>query len=971
MQLDDRYQGMSVKYDERSDTLVHCAPGSISNHLLRVVDHPGSTVETRDEHYDNNAFGHCSAIERYSRNPKYHKVSEFVRDPREDDLLFYSKDVFRTRMLKNFGYSVNFIREDQGLITTAPGTNYWSGSFQYGRYRQDSNGKNDLIKFTDIQPQISRRLENLEDDSSPDSFIDEVSDEVFEQTIMTDPVTGKRTQRDDPGYHLGTASKYLRCGQSQRKFVFISGTHPTGFIVVYELVYNIYGKLIVAEDKLFLRSYDKSKSQSVSGGNFGRRFGFSFDLLKIRERDFLLVSSPFGETGSLELFEVACPTSDHGKLRMIPRNEKLVGAPNDVKLLGYQVVTVGNIDPASGDEVVVSAPNKQGQVFIFSVRGDELKLVQSVSTSSVEYLGLAISPNAVDLDNTAGKDIVVSGKDSIVVILSKPTFSLKRDVEFNYKNNGKNGVYIEDVVANGAEKLQICLDITSNVQNMDKLDITASLTLDSTRSPQTKRFSFADKNFKKSIKFTYNSRSKRFCSADMVILRQSKQMMCPDDKFLSVGEDITFALENIKSEKEIQDGLFATFTDSETYKTNGAISPKWQICYGSRQCTNRITIQDTSSTPVKLQVAAKETSKQLDLKIINREKQLHNTYIKLSTDANDNQDQTIIRIDHDACKNVGKGEWKCHYGQSDTCTLKPQTEVTVSFNVTIDTVNSASKSLKLKYELIKDGASVSSGVKEYQIGVDLNIIIHSPTKQPIKFDPTVEGAQEERKLLTEIKVENNNEVVNFLKYTTTIKIPTFFYNEKNQKIQIWDQRKGYSILNKENVQLPSSSYRVVKTEPKTRTPEPKVTDLAPGKADIGYDTLIIASGSDQLLGSRQNIVFKVGGDVMQKDMFGDMDTSNSRIVSHVKFEVEKISGVAYSERMEVEGKVEERDVSLAEYQLNKPPTVDTSMVIYGIAGGLLFLIIVIIILVATKTHKKEIFFKTDEGAPQPEEIPLK
>ena len=119
--------------------------------------------------------------------------------------------------------------------------------------------------------------------------------------------------------------------------------------------------------------------------------------------------------------------------------------------------------------------------------------------------------------------------------------------------------------SSGAEKLQICLDITSNVQNMDKLDITASLTLDSTRSPQTKRFSFADKNFKKSIKFNYNSRSKKFCSADMVILRQSKQMMCPDDKFLSVGEDITFTLENVKSEKEIQDGLFATFTDSETY----------------------------------------------------------------------------------------------------------------------------------------------------------------------------------------------------------------------------------------------------------------------------------------------------------------------------------------------------------------------------------------------------------------------
>ena len=75
--------------------------------------------------------------------------------------------------------------------------------------------------------------------------------------------------------------------------------------------------------------------------------------------------------------------------------------------------------------------------------------------SSVEYLGLAISPNAVDLDNTAGKDIVVSGKDSIVVILSKPTFSLKKDVEFNYKNNGKNGVYIEDVVAKiwGGESL--------------------------------------------------------------------------------------------------------------------------------------------------------------------------------------------------------------------------------------------------------------------------------------------------------------------------------------------------------------------------------------------------------------------------------------------------------------------------------------------------------------------------------------
>ena len=59
------------------------------------------------------------------------------------------------------------------------------------------------------------------------------------------------------------------------------------------------------------------------------------------------------------------------------------------KNFGFSMANVGNIDSVLGDEIIVGAPSEsEGKVLVFSVRGSQLKYIQTVKSPELKYFGL-------------------------------------------------------------------------------------------------------------------------------------------------------------------------------------------------------------------------------------------------------------------------------------------------------------------------------------------------------------------------------------------------------------------------------------------------------------------------------------------------------------------------------------------------------------------------------------------------------
>ena len=381
LKIQNRLLGLNIKYNEISDTLLVCAPGSFSEYFT-IIDN-GSYIAEGSRYpkktKSKNAFGRCVLNENFSKTKSELSLSRtaknLVRNPRDDLQMFYSSAKQKNNIQKIFGFQSQLL-DDGHVLTTSPGANYWMGSFQYDKV-SDTNAK-ELINFKDTKNQLLYRI--IKDGNDLRELTQAEARNNLKKIFSDGRIN--YVQTDEPNYRLGTRVKSLICDNPSlpmrdRRFVITSGTDPEGLIVIYEIIKDQEtNKYTVAQE--YFTNYLKSEEPE-----FGTKFGFSFDTFKIKNENYLLVSSPYGNFGKLELFKITCPAVDFksSKLKITPANDKLIGAPTNIKNLGYTIETVGNIDPAEGDEVLVSAPKKQnGEVYVFSVRGDELKMIQKIGT---------------------------------------------------------------------------------------------------------------------------------------------------------------------------------------------------------------------------------------------------------------------------------------------------------------------------------------------------------------------------------------------------------------------------------------------------------------------------------------------------------------------------------------------------------------------------------------------------------------
>ena len=127
----------------------------------------------------------------------------------------------------------------------------------------------------------------------------------------------------------------------------------------------------------------------------------------------------------------------------------------------------------------------------------------------MKYFGLAISDVAMNLDRNAGADIVVSGKDGIAVVFTKPSFSLARNVKFSFDNGefNRDNPKIRVLSPKTTEKLEICMSIKTNVKDMNNNGVKALVILDKNKDSGSERWQFGMTNLRqREFTFTRNSK---------------------------------------------------------------------------------------------------------------------------------------------------------------------------------------------------------------------------------------------------------------------------------------------------------------------------------------------------------------------------------------------------------------------------------------------------------------------------------
>ena len=474
--------------------------------------------------------------------------SEIKPNLRSDNSVSRSKMVFYGMHVNYNAKNINNPLSEDLLLTCAPGSYSQSTDRNlHGMCMASGKSSNDQIKF--IKGETSKKATNFGYETS---FIDDIDySKVFISAPLANDEMGslyysknslqtrnsiltnlKGIEKEQHKIRNGISVTNFKC--NKKIFVSLGNTDAAGLVKIHQLDANT--KQSLRKDDL------RSEKQE-----FGSGFGFAQTVMNINNEPYLLISSPFGQYGKLELFS-ACDQK--------PANDKLPqdNSLNNIPRLGFSLANVGNIDNIEGDEILVGAPQEEdGKILVLSVRGDKLQLVQILNSNEdlpqpIPYLGLAVSKNSVNIDNQAGTDIAVSGKDSIAVFLSKPTFSLSDDAQIDYTIDGskKTSIKIDQILAsNSQEKVQACVRVNTNV-NQD-LKLKATITLDANRLGENKRLIFSDDKYIKEVDFRRQASSGRYCSNPIAIKRKDEAMRCPNNRFLSLSAPINMTVTNVVS----------------------------------------------------------------------------------------------------------------------------------------------------------------------------------------------------------------------------------------------------------------------------------------------------------------------------------------------------------------------------------------------------------------------------------------
>lgn len=895
--------GQNIQYDSDNDRLMTCAPTSIDQ-------------KATEAGWNSISYSTCQVQNDYglSSNRIYNIYSNSVESSKKigDHNMGYAACISNWDSKSSRAQT----RKESILLTSAPTSYDEQGTFQYKKLSNADTASSEITDVRNINLKSNEIIRNRKGIS------------ITNFLCKADPNNSRST--------------------SLVRHVAVGTTDPDGEIIIYQL--DRTGTSVNSNYRKSLRS-----ESPVFGGSFG----FSQVTVEINGSIYLLVSSPFGTYGKLELFE-ACSRKS--------ANHLLVDMPTNIKKFGYSLENIGNVDNIEGDEILVGGPSKdEGSVSVLSVRSGKLIYVQKITSDRVEYLGLAISPNAVNLDEKAGKDIVVSGKDSVVVILSKPTFSLSADADFTITQNGQKvtpsrPIY-SDRPVNGEEKIKVCVTVSSNVRIPSRLAISADLSLDAERSAENKRYEYVDQNFKGKLSFSYiralSNSATYHCSQDILISRKQNNMLCPTNKYLSIDE-IKFALSNIQSNYEIKANLKPAYIASDNFQTFGAFDPEFD-CKGSNQCTKDLAIA-ASIKHEKIALTKTSIDKDVTLSIYNRgQKLVQNTFVKISTDA----DSGVVRVVSPACQSTDENTWHCHYG--DNCALQPNSQQELFFKILIDSINSSKQKFNLNYALIKDNQPIprKAGSIEYEIDIDFSTVITTKYQPVVQYDPFNESAKKSEKVTMSVMIENPNEIVNYQDYTTKIDIPVSFIDTEGKTHNIWIG--PIAIRNAENQRIYDANFQELA---KSSTPNNFNTNLKAGELGINYQRITIASNGGTLL-EQHGIEFKIVGTIDRSIYELDgFPNGFSKITARVGFVVETFEGVRFinsgnmRELALKHGQTLEY-LTVKEYNIQKDFIDQSKLYLYGGAIGAIILLIILIVLCATGCFKddKNVFIKE---APIPE-----
>ena len=1061
----NKFIGMTLQYHKGDNTLATCAPGSWTR---EVIPTPQSdfertrinTIQSANGNVESSiqtSTGFCEIIKNYKQSNQ--KNLYITRPPikNEDERLYRTLHNLKCNA-KNFGYALELMGEKDKILTSSPGSHYWTGSIQVtnidDRYA-DKNQKLDVtrsnsgpksfniptglfsgssededaenyqaqlrekeayersrvkmpyIEALDYPHQIKFRL--LKDDINNSfknrSFENDYGDEIDIRKDQSSFPHKDKIIDEETGLRMGQAIKYFTCSEKsdsrlrggKLSYAIVNSVDPEGFLVFYSIGHT--GK---KPEMKFLRS---------SKPTFGDKFGFSFDVVNIDGNTYLLVSSPFAEgtNKKLQFYQLKCTGYLYRpKLEIIDvTDEKLVmpqqdynnifdnsqkfNENNDRGLFGYSIKNVGNIDTSDGDEVLVSSPHHLDSfLYIFSVRDNKLQMVQKLKSSKVPYMGLTLTKNLKDLDKQAGIDILAAGQDSLVVIPSKPTFSLTSDLILNYGQfGGRSGnvIKIDDPGFGSAQStIQLCIDIKSNVKKDKIKKIKATLILDSKRDKPNKRFEFGGNNkSSKQIIFTRKPNSQtgtaknggiRYCTDLITDLNKKLDILrCPKNRFLSVSEPIRFDLQHIErySSRSFNEDDKAVFIDNSKFKTYHELIPQVdcdQNCRDGLELT--LTAQNTGK-PKTIQLSNSPVNQKLNFQLKNKSNRFSvpNVFLQIKTN-----DPSIEIFDPHCLKK----EDKTFICQVTECSVAVSAKIEIpTINLRIDTMKAETTVLKIEYQLLQnDHKLATSDYITYSIELNHNIEINykSVGIQVINYQNDTDFRET---INRNFDIRNVHEMVDFTSYKTIIYVPMglkkgdeteFIWKDpEHSKVQtsegLWvglkDKYKGYN----QGVEIRKN---LIGKTPKNQGNENSL--IQPLKPGIIYDKYILttATSSGQRINHQKKLSFTISG-VIKKEIF-ESDTFQGflGIKALVNFQVFDVQGPKFlvkggSKNLSKFRKSQliSHEIPIREYKLEKRAEVIIQRARYtGLIIGLIVSLLILLICVVTGIFGKKVFFKTEE-----------
>ena len=577
MNFNVRYHGMNLNYDKTSKQFMTCAPASYQ-------------VSSRDKYYGN---GICLQFNMNGGSRDYTKQM----NKQDKEHIFYKDYAVENREMKGkkiielAGFqSAKHPSKIGKTVFSAPTASDWKLDGNKKVLTESEEGQLLLTDYTGSgRPSEKKKMKSIRNAVG-------TTDERLGVSLATYSCSGKN---------------YVAAGTST----------PFGKVNIYRLSIN-------DDSASFVTSLESSEKE------FGSVFGFSILTVELNRKPHLIVTSPFGVSGKIELFDL-CTYSKIPK----PASHKIIDTDRQLEklqYLGYSISNLGDIDSIPGDEIAVGFPaQKKGGVAIFSVRGDTLKLTQMIQPNQ-EFLhfGLTLSDVALNLDDYAGADFAVSSKKKVSIIYSAPVFSLAKNVEFEYQGQRPREIDIHRPA--GGFGFKACMEFNSNV-DLTNVDILVDVSPDALRDNQNsiKRYSLANE---KNIKLVKTG--DKWCTGFLQAkITDNSRFQCSDKNVIDISQSVKLEVQNIRAESKK-----VAFVDSGM-RANDEIEMRYS-CKGD--CSDDLRIERADKSLGELILSKGTVSKDMNLTIANKgRKDIYGAFLKIKVD-------DFVSVDNSECRGFKK-----------------------------------------------------------------------------------------------------------------------------------------------------------------------------------------------------------------------------------------------------------------------------------------------------------------------------